>query len=92
MNWYKRSQVYDSIIAAAIKLGDKVYSVPRPGRHHNVIQQMRQQGVGRGDIAQGIQGFLTQSGQFLDRIEAAKLALSNGQVSHSTELFSEDLW
>lgn len=41
------------------------------------------------------QGFYTDCGRFVDRYEAKKLALSNGQLPHDTEhaeLYSEDLW
>lgn len=42
------------------------------------------------------QGFYTNKGRFLDREEAAELALANGQCKklkfNSKELFSEDLW
>lgn len=39
------------------------------------------------------QGFITDSGRFICRGEAAILALENGQITkHTPILFSEDLW
>lgn len=92
MNWYRLSQIPDPIIAAAIKLDGKIFSVPKPGRHHDIIHKMVQDGV---KPHAGIQGFVTQSGKFVDRQTGAKIAISNGQVSKllsPPELFSEDLW
>lgn len=47
------------------------------------------------DKNQVTQGFVTDSGHFLDRYEAMELALKTGQLKEPTglkELFSEDLW
>lgn len=38
------------------------------------------------------QGFVTSSGRFVDREEAAKIAVFAGQVIGIEILFSEDLW
>lgn len=66
-------------------------------RHSNIIGQC----VGLLNVAQHkmgdhIQGFLTSDGRFIDRKEAAKLALDCGQInylSHNTdELYSEDIY
>lgn len=41
------------------------------------------------------QGFWTDKGRFLDRVEAKRLALANGQLqtdNGAAELYSEDLW
>ena len=41
----------------------------------------------------GKQGFITNRGEFLSRVEAAKAALEEGQLDRPLkELFSEDLW
>jgi hypothetical protein len=44
-----------------------------------------------------IQGFLTNTNEFVDRVEAREIALKAGQlegrkVHHETKLFSEDLY
>lgn len=38
------------------------------------------------------QGFFTSLGRYVDREEAAKIAVNAGQVKDSTVLCSEDLW
>ena len=42
------------------------------------------------------QGFMTDKGRFVDRLEACKIAKSAGQIINKTgpedDLFSEDLW
>ena len=80
------------IVAAAIRLDGEVYSVEQPGRHAAVILKIVQ--AGRKLIGEA-QGFLTDTGEFVDRIEAGKIALAAGQVSElkwPPTLYSEDLW
>jgi hypothetical protein len=84
------------IAAAAIKsdYDNVVHSVPVPGRHHDVIRIM----VGRGypTPIRGTQGFILNTGKFVDRKAARKVAEAAGQLldraSDSDELFSEDVW
>lgn len=85
-----------------------VWSVPKPGRHHDVIHLMREAGV---RLVGHVQGFLNDRGQFVDRRAAFQEALACGQVlppynptnpsqrrwdlgvdPEPRELFSEDLW
>lgn len=96
------------IIAAAIKIADVVCFIPAPARHHNVLHSLMQCFNGRTDrgYLEETQGFVTDSGIFLDRIEAMKHALECGQGTprrdkilatgyntyNGDELFSEDLW
>lgn len=82
------------IVAAAIKEGNMVCSVPKPGRHHDVIREMARSGVPI-PIA-GQQGFLTSEGHFVNRYEARDIARMAGQILTKTgnpdQLFSEDVW
>ena len=82
------------IISAAVQHEEVIFSLPRPNRHYHIVHKMYDMGLPK--TAQQHQGFLTTTGRFLDRKEAATLALSNGQISKlkfvSDELFSEDLW
>jgi hypothetical protein len=76
---------------AAILHEGKVYT---GRRHHNVIAKIiKETGV---DHVFGKQGFVTDDDEFLDREEAAKVALACGQIKklkyHSKQLFSEDLY
>lgn len=97
----------ERIVAAAIRLSlptphtDLVVnlltvSMPPPARHHHLIHPIA--------MATGIktlpddQGFLTNTGRYVGRMEALQIALASGQPMidhpsrHATQLFSEDLW
>lgn len=84
----------EKIVAAAIKEGDVVCSVPQPGRHHNVMRAMAAVGVPIPIVGQ--QGFITSEGRFVNRFEAQDIARAAGQIIRKTgpigELFSEDVW
>jgi hypothetical protein len=81
------------IVAAAIMQGAVVCFVPRPGRHHDVIREMAKAGFPT--PINGVQGFLTDEGQFVQRRAALGIAECAGQLlpdkGHG-ELFSEDVW
>jgi len=82
------------IAHAAIRAADgRIFWVPRPGRHHDVISFM----VEEHEVSPigGVQGFVTDGAAFLDREEAARVALVSGQVRElgwPPLLYSEDLW
>lgn len=89
------------IVAAAIKQDGAICSVPRPGRHHDVIRAMARAGVPIPIV--GKQGFLTNDGLFVDRVEANRIAVMAEQTLPSPcnglpfetvgrELYSEDVW
>ena len=84
----------ETIEAAAISHDGIVYSVPRPGRHHNVCHVMMAQGLPPETMR--LQGFVTSTGRFVDRREAAIIARDAGQLLRKTNptdlLFSEDVW
>lgn len=96
----------ETIERAAIKLGMKIFDVPRPGRHHDVIALMRKRGHDLVSIGSGRQGFTTSTGRFVDREEALKIAEAASQLlpEHTAEdgvvyrrkvtgrLFSEDIF
>lgn len=84
----------ETIERAAIKRGMKIFDVPRPGRHHDVINLMRDRGY---DLAAcERQGFTTSSGRFVNRREAMKIAKAAGQLiaepRYRDTLFSEDIF
>ena len=81
------------IVAAAIKHGELVCFVPRPGRHHDVIRKMA--AAGFPIPITGIQDFVTDEGQFVERRVALGIAEIAGQLlpdKGNGELFSEDIW
>lgn len=83
----------EQIVGVAILIGGEVISLPRPNRHHNLFPICKSRGFKAPYY--GEQGFITDTGRFLNRIEGGKLALENGQVQklHAPpELFSEDVW
>lgn len=80
----------ERIVHAAI-LKDGVAYIGR--RHHAIIAE---HGVG-GTLKNCPQGFVTDSGRFVDRQEACQIAIANGQIQAKDmivkgTLFSEDLW
>jgi hypothetical protein len=75
------------IVASAIKKDGVVYT----GLRHNNILCDRSRPFGF--LKFGIQGFVTDTGEFLDRQQAACHAFECGQVDCIQKtLFSEDLW
>ncbi len=94
------------IVESAIQLEDK--SVFRGKRHHNVIHLISTTAPGYRDGEKilkpviGVQGFVDDKGNFLNRKEAAQHALECGQVEtgkakfqhifNGETLYSEDVW
>lgn len=82
------------IVQAAIKFTDgKVYVGKR---HHDCIRIICEQ-TGAKRVGTGsVQGFVTDTGEFVDREQAAVIALACKQIERlkysRTELFSEDLY
>ncbi len=62
-------------------------------RHGDCMKQFQDMGLKRVNRAFEQQGFVTDTGRFLSRLQACDLALLNGQYSGPRrQLFSEDLW
>lgn len=87
---------HETIDRAAICYNGVIYSVPRPGRHHTVIQRMVHDGLPTEAMRLPNQGFVTSSGRFVDRYEAARIARAAGQIVREPTppdmLTSEDVW
>ncbi|OJH53448.1 hypothetical protein ATN81_18815 [Agrobacterium pusense] len=85
----------ERIAAAAIQFGATI-SLPPPARHHTIIQTMDAQMNIDGAVATPqTQGFITDKGRFVNRVEAFYLAHKAGQITSGTtgpQLYSEDLW
>lgn len=80
------------IVAAAITdTTGKVWTLPAPARHHDVIREMARNGV---PALECEQGFVSDAGTFLRRPVARRLALQSGQIkgTRGPVLTSEDLW
>ena len=84
------------ITHVAVKTDEKLWMLPPPNRHHNVLHLIYRYGVKRNYETEE-QGFADNTGKFLSREDAFVLAKTNGQLKRGTtgyqgdELFSEDL-
>ncbi len=81
------------ITGVAIKRPEKLWTLPPPYRHGDIIAIIAARGY---QIpVTGEQGFITDDGQFINREDALILVRENGQLLkeyHPKYLFSEDLW
>lgn len=83
------------VVSAAVRTPDGlIYSVPAPGRHHDVVHRM----VAKGGVQDETweTGFLLNTGQFARRVPAKRIATKAGQLlpraMNLRELYSEDVW
>lgn len=83
------------ITHVAIRYNDRMYSLPKPARHFNVIHQIH---IETGDMdIYGEQGFLDDQGNFLDRSQALVHATECKQLRSDVPLdnewlYSENVW
>ena len=69
------------ITSVAIKdINGKVWSLPRPNRHGHIFLNNKAKKIDNSPLVGGIQGFLDDTGLFLDRTEAFLVALKCGQL------------
>jgi hypothetical protein len=62
-------------------------------RHHNCFTTVAMLMGIRKLTKEEVQGFLTNKDRFVDRYEAAQIALASGQIKEPKKrLFSEDVW
>lgn len=80
---------------ALLSAEGKMWSLPRPNRHHNLFALAAFQNA---DASGCTQGFTTSTGRFVDREQAFEMTRTNGQPNRrsgnpgSKQLYSEDLW
>lgn len=98
------------IVSAAIQINELILSMPMPARHSDIIHKfyiLIDSDPSKSNCIE-IQGFLTNEGNFLDRRNSMKHAISCGQGTprrdklkieypdnsfyDGEDLFSEDLW
>jgi len=88
----------ERIINAAIRYSGIVFVADTPnGRHSTVISAMHMANINTIEMAgPDNQGFITNTGRFVDRVEALEIAVTADQIIEgrrlSRELFSEDVW
>ena len=84
----------ERIAAAAVCLSGVVHSLPPPNRHHHILHALHETEGER--IHRADQGFVTNTGRFVGRKQAQKIAEAAGQIKEKLGcpglLFSEDLW
>lgn len=87
------------ITHVAIRFQGKVYSLPEPNRHHDVIRMIaRETGAATVNAREDDQGFLIDGQQYVRRGPALRIATKSGQLkpggmgSRLGKLFSEDVW
>lgn len=88
----------ETILQAAIQIGDLVVSMPRPARHATIMYDLERRGLD-GNIPAQDQGFLLSDGTFAGRRRAYDVAWAAGQITcrreggyDGPELYSEDVW
>ena len=95
----------ERITAAAILRDGKIYQLPPPARHGDVMSMLGTTETEDGEmwtLHDGDQGFVTNTGRFVDRVEGHQIAKTAGQLiprkdghlndRDGSHLFSEDLW
>jgi len=85
----------ESIVGAAVQWQGLVFCLPPPKRHHDILHLMT--AIGLPKIAHQEQGFLTNTGRYVNRLDALEIAKAAGQNPKMANapylgLFSEDLW
>ncbi len=78
------------IVAAAVEIDGVVRALPAPARHHHVMHQYPLP-----EHHHGEQGFIDHKIGFVDRLQAGRIALDEGQIEKMQwppRLLSEDLW
>jgi hypothetical protein len=82
------------IVAAAIKIDGRVYGLPAPARHHDIIHMLAERGFKT--PIKGVQGFIDDDLGFMERVPARLRVIDEKQKirepSLTRELFSENLW
>lgn len=87
------------ITHVAIRFQGKIYSLPAPNRHHDVIRMIVEQtGAKTVDAREDDQGFLADGVGYCRRKPALRIARECGQLKPGGmgeklgKLFSEDVW
>jgi hypothetical protein len=88
----------ERIVSVAIRMytaaGETLLvTIPAPARHHTVLHPLYT--INKVIVRPEDQGFLTSTGRFVGRIEAAEIALATQQIRKlmsGPELYSEDVW
>ena len=87
------------ITHVAIRFRGVIHSLPAPNRHHDIIRKIVTDDptVDCVDGEEDDQGFLDETGAYLTRWQALRVARHTGQLRtdrqvYANRLFSENLW
>lgn len=90
------TEAKEYILSAAVRSGDLIISIPRPARHHVIMQEISWQKLALTASHDYEQGFLTSTGRFVGRIAGCQIAYRANQIINKSgpdnQLFSEDMW
>ena len=82
----------EHVVQVAIRCSGKTWVLNWPCRHGHIIQMLSQMSE-CDKLGPNTQGFVTNTGRFVDRKEAMLIARSAGQTTSDDEfLYSEDVW
>ena len=83
----------ETIEGVAIIQDGVLYQMPKPKRHHHLIEHIFKE---TGKTVYGEQGFITSTKRFVTRTEGLEVAKKANQLlprhSHEYHLFSESVW
>jgi hypothetical protein len=88
-----KADTSERIISVAISAFGVVASLPAPARHGDVLRKLYE--FNEIAVRSDRQGFLTNTGRYVNRRDAAVIALAARQVDKliaAPDLYSEDLW
>lgn len=83
----------ERIVSVAISAFGVITSLPAPARHADVLRKLHD--FNPILLGPDTQGFLTNTGRYVNRRDGAAIALEAGQLEtliSPPELYSEDLW
>lgn len=87
----------ETIVAVASKAYGKLYQLPKPNRHHNLLDLMYAENNGAFQVAADEEGFITSTGRYVNREEGYLIAQQANQIiaerhRPGDELYSESVW
>lgn len=87
----------ETIVGVASKAYGKLYQLPKPNRHHNLLDIMFAEQKGETQVYADEEGFTTSTGRYVNREEALIIAEKANQIIserhvRGDELYSESVW
>lgn len=87
----------ETIVGVAAKAYGKLYQLPKPNRHHHLLDIMYKEKNEAFQVAADEEGFITSTGRYVNREEGLVIAEKANQViaerhRPGSELYSESVW